>query len=77
MNENLFLSIYFKNTVDVLFWSIVLGIVVAIKITFYKDCLLTFRDYRAVGWMKRRLGGMVTHPMHNFSITLVPFEVMK
>ena len=33
-NENLFLSLYFKNTVDVLFWSIVLDIVVAIKITF-------------------------------------------
>ena len=49
INENLFLSFYFKNTVDVLFLSIVLDIVVAIKITFYKDCLLTFRDYRAVG----------------------------
>ena len=35
MNKNLFLSLYFKNTVDVLFWSIVLDIVVAIKITFY------------------------------------------
>ena len=57
MSEKLFLSLYFKNTVDVLFWSIVLDIVVAIKITFYKDCLLIFRDYRAVGWVRRRLGG--------------------
>ena len=61
MNETLFLSLYFKNTVDVLFWSIVLDIVVAIKITSYKGCLLTFRDYRG----------------KNFLIALVPFEVMR
>ena len=67
MNENLFLSLYFKNTVDVLFWSIVLDIVVAIKITFYKDCLLTFRDYKAVGWVRRGLGGMITHPREQIS----------
>ena len=67
MNENLFLSLYFKNKVDVLFWSIILDIVVAIKITFYKDCLLTFRDYRVVGWVKRGLGGMITHPREQFS----------
>ena len=64
MNENLFLSLYFKNKVDVLFWSIILDIVVAIKITFYKDCLLTFRDYTVVGWVKR---GMITHPREQFS----------
>ena len=67
INENLFLSLYFKNTVDVLFLSIVLDIVVAIKITFYKDCLLTFRDYRGVGWIRRDLGGMITHPHEQFS----------
>ena len=67
INENLFLSLYFKNTVDVLFLSIVLDIVVAIKITFYKDCLLTFRDYRGVGWIRRGLGGMITHPHEQFS----------
>ena len=42
MNKNLFLYLHFWNTMDVLFWSIVLDIVVAIKITFYSDCLLTF-----------------------------------
>ena len=31
MNENLLLSLYIKNMVDVLFWSIVLDIVVAKK----------------------------------------------
>ena len=66
MNENLFLSLYFKNTVDVLFWSIVLDIVVATKITFYKDCLLTFVDYRAVGRVRRVLWGMITHPREQF-----------
>ena len=35
MNKNLFLYLHFWNTMDVLFWSIVLDIVVAIKITFY------------------------------------------
>ena len=67
MNENLLLSLYIKNMVDVLFWSIVLDIVVAIKITFYKDCLLTFRDYKAVGWVRRGLGGMITHPREQIS----------
>ena len=66
MNEKLFLSLYFKNTVDVLFWSIVLDIVVAIRITFYKDCLLTFADYRAVGRVRRVLWGMITHPREQF-----------
>ena len=49
MNENLLLSLYIKNMVDVLFWSIVLDIVVAIKITFYKDCLLTFEIIKRLG----------------------------
>ena len=67
MNKNLFLSLYFKNTVDVLFWSIVLDIVVAIKITFCKGCILIFRDYRGVGWVRRGLGGMITYPREKFS----------